>query len=207
VRASNQMSHTQEPPPTYVDLALERLCGEEIALLKLQTRLFKERLRVRNATIEEITDKANQLYAELKDCKETIHAGVQQGGGGGKRVRVGRHTGEAPSNPKPKGDVNHVRMSRILKEKLHIAHEELIPQTVDILLAHGITNWTEMVNFKPSISHLIEWGVHEIHATYIAKYSALVRAGRLNESNAFDLHVLRSRGDIHSEDRTHPRDW
>jgi hypothetical protein len=206
VRESNQMSHMQEPPPpTYVDLALERLCGEEIALLKLQNRLFKERLRVRNATIEEITDKANQLYAELKDCKEAVHAGVQQGGGGGKRVRVGRHTGEAPSNPKPKGGVNHVRMSRILKEKLHIAHEELIPQTVDILLAHGITNWTEMVNFKPSITDLIEWGVHELHARYIGKYAVLVKKGHLNESNTFDLHVLAKRGV--PSDRTHPRDW
>jgi hypothetical protein len=180
----------ERPPPAYVDRALE-VCLEELKQLKLEN---------------------NRLAVELKDCKEEVHEGVQQGGGGGKRARVGQHTREATSYPKPKGGVNHVRMSRILTEKLHVPHEELIPQTADILVAHGITDWNDMTTALLGIQGgrkqfdklLREWGIHRSHADRIAWYAEVAAGPHFDK---FDYDWNKYIMQTHTAPGTHPRHW
>ena len=175
----------ERPPPAYVDRALE-VCLEENKQLKLEN---------------------NRLAVELEDCKEDVHAGVQQGGGGGKRVRVG-----GPPSAMDRAvrlDENHVRMSRIFTEKLHVPHEELIPQTVDILVAHGITDWTSMTTAllgrrKQFEALLREWGIHKSHADRISWYAEVAAGPHFGK---FDYDWKKYILQTHTDPGTHPRDW
>jgi hypothetical protein len=185
----------ERPPPAYVDRALE-VCLEENKQLKL---------------------KNNRLAVELKDCKEEVHEGVQQGGGGGKRARVGGNDLRAQSRPSVRSDANHVRMTRILTEKLHVPHEELIPQTADILVAHGITDWnsfmmaalsgrepTSKERRKQFEKVLREWGIHKAHADRIVWYAEVAAGPHFDK---FDYDWNKYIMQTHTDPGTHPRHW
>jgi hypothetical protein len=112
------------------------------------------------AEITSLTDTVNELSDELDMCKEDLRFG-------GKTVGVG-------------GGRDLQRISRLLDEKLHVEQPELIPETANILVAHGITNWTEMTTRQVGRSTswykdlLLEFGVHGAHAERIAEYAERV---------------------------------
>jgi hypothetical protein len=97
----------------------------------------------------------------------------------------------AESRPGTRYDANHVRMTRLLKWKVNVPHEELVPQTADILVAHGITDWkslytTALSGRAPTPKErrnrfeqvLLEWGIHKAHADRIVSYAEMI-AGHL----------------------------
>jgi len=86
-----------------------------------------------------------------------------------------------------KVDKNVNRMVRILQEKVHVPYPNDARDTARTLVAHGISNWTEMVaagnTLRPGVfkEAMVAWGVDEPHVNRIGEYVVAANRGRFKD--------------------------
>ena len=217
----------------YVDLALGGLGGRRSTMERTNDFLERVKRRLRQLIVEEegglrdlvTTGQAGQRKLFRKLTRQMAGMAAMLGVSGDSltadwmRQQIDLI---AESSPEARFDANHHRMFRILTEKLHVGHEELVPQTVEILVAHGITDWTSLTA-EPSGSHgddggsyhsyhykvLLSWGIHGAHAQRIVDYAAIAMApGNPLRKVDYDWNKYTGRT-MHdrTDPKMHPRDW